>query len=140
MARREHHRAVDVRVQDTWFKTDPQDEEFYNYRKGRQRIKTSSRVTSSPIRPIPDPPLKSARYVLCNGETCRGPQCTFAHSHEEMISWNTQLYQMRHQPALMSSRLHMLQLKQSMITDWQTPIQSVPVTVSRPVRSVSQIY
>ena len=137
MANREWRRAVDVCDRDT-FNTDPQDEEsseefkeVYN-KKGRQRIKQS---TWSLIRPLPDPPLQSGRYVLCNrGVTCRGPQCTFAHSQEEMESWNNQLHdQMRHQPATEMSSYHR-ELHQSMIPDWPTPRQSSPVP--RPVRSM----
>ena len=122
MANKEGHRAVDVCDRDTSLNTDPQDEEFekvYN-KKGRQRIKPS---TWSLIRPLPDPPLQSGRYVLCNrGVTCRGPQCTFAHSQEEMESWNRQLHdQMRHrQPATEMSSYHR-QLHLSMIPDWPTP-------------------
>ena len=137
MANRECYRTVDVCDRDTSFNTDPQDEEFKEVcnKKGRQRIKQS---TWSLIRPLPDPPLQSGRYVLCNGGvTCRGPQCTFAHSQEEMVAWNTQLDQMRHQPATETPSFHR-QLHQSMIPDSPTPRQSAPVP--RPVRSMIKVY
>ena len=132
-------KSVDV---DTGFKTDPQDEEFVEVkRKGGQRIKSSNgrAVTWSLIRPLPDPPLPSGRYyVRCNrGETClRGPRCTFAHSQEEMVSWNNQLSeQMRHQPAPATERSSQRQqLQQSIIADRS----SAPAP--RPVSSMIKIY
>ena len=121
---------------DTWLKTDPQVEDFVEVnRKGGQRIKSSNgRMTWSPmrVRPLPNPPLQSGRYVLCNrGETClRGPRCNFAHNKEEMDSWNKQLDQMRHQPAQATEMSSRLQLQQSITADsWPTLTQSVHVPV-----------
>ena len=44
------------------------------------------------IRPRPNVALrKGAKFAMCNGTTCRGESCTFAHSPEEMRIWNSQL-------------------------------------------------
>ena len=49
-----------------------------------------------PIRPLPDPHLLHGNYVRCNGPSlCRGEQCTFAHSNEELAVWNTLLDEKR---------------------------------------------
>jgi len=47
---------------------------------------------SGRIRPKPNIALrKGAKFAMCNGTTCRGESCTFAHSPEEMRMWNSQL-------------------------------------------------
>lgn len=47
---------------------------------------------SNRIRPRPNIILKKgAKFAMCNGTTCRGENCTFAHNPEEMRIWNSQL-------------------------------------------------
>ena len=146
MARRERHGASAVEVCDGCFRTNPRDEKLMEVycRNGWQHFGAQKRLVTwsankmvlVAIRPLPDPPLQSGRYVLCNREeTCRRPRCTFAHSQEEMVAWNTQLYGMRHQPAtkISSQRPELQQtawptLRQSVpMTAWPTLRQSVPV-------------
>ncbi len=44
------------------------------------------------VRPRPTISLKTgAKFAMCNGTTCRGENCTFAHNPEEMRAWNNQL-------------------------------------------------
>ena len=44
------------------------------------------------IRPLPKSPLTSGGYVMCTRPaSCPGARCTYAHSDEEMVVWNTRL-------------------------------------------------
>ena len=50
------------------------------------------------IRPFPNTALTHGRYVKCaGGKVCRGDRCTYAHSDEELIVWNTTLEEKRQQ-------------------------------------------
>ena len=60
------------------------------------------------VRDMPDPSRVPAIYVasdkgfgLCDrGQRCKGPDCTFAHSWEELRYWNTLLKKWKRQQSL----------------------------------------
>ena len=59
------------------------------------------------IRPFPNTALTHGRYIKCaGGKVCRGDVCTYAHSDEELIVWNTILEEKRQQgdPRLRAAR------------------------------------
>ena len=48
------------------------------------------------IRPFPTTPLTYGKYIKCaGGDLCRRSQCTYAHSDEELLVWNTLLEEKR---------------------------------------------
>ena len=128
----EHRRGFAVNVCGLCFKTNPQDEELMRVycRTGWHQGAPSVLVTWSAqkfalvqIRPFPEPLLASGRYVQCNREaTCKGPRCTYAHSEEEMVVWNTQLEWKRRQQA-QEPRMHQTTLR--------TAVHNVPAYQSQ---------
>ena len=54
-------------------------------------------MTRGHVRSMPDPwKMLGKHFILCDrGPRCRGDACTFAHSTDELDTWNTQLEEWR---------------------------------------------
>ena len=104
----ERRRGFAVQVCSTCRENDPSDEELmrvycraYSRHKGAPAALVTwseKKWTLVEIRPFPNTTLAHGRYVKCaGGKVCRGDRCTYAHSDEELIVWNTILEEKRAQ-------------------------------------------
>ena len=59
-------------------------------------IETDPDMTRGRVRSMPDPWEMRGTFIMCDrGSRCRGDACTFAHSADELDTWNTQLEEWR---------------------------------------------